>query len=84
MKSTTEHLPGFEKIAVKRFPQMERKQFEQWAALLKERTGMRLPDNRISFLVTNLGMRMRELGITDYQTYYDNVQSRQRGHGRVG
>lgn len=75
MKSTTEYLPGIENIAVKRFPQMERKQFEQWAALLKKRTGMRLPDNRLSFLVTNLGMRMRELGITDYQTYYDYVQT---------
>jgi type IV pilus assembly protein PilK len=75
MKSTTEYLPGFEELAVKRFPQMEREQFEQWAALLKERTGMKLPDNRISFLVTNLGMRMRELGINDYQAYYDYVQS---------
>jgi len=75
MKSTMEYLPGFEELAVKRFPQMEREQFEQWAALLKDRTGMRLPDNRISFLVTNLGMRMRELGINDYQAYYDYVQS---------
>lgn len=75
MKSTTEYLPGFEELAVKRYPQMEREQFEQWAALLKERTGMRLPDNRISFLVTNLGMRMRELGINDYQSYYDYVQT---------
>jgi chemotaxis protein methyltransferase CheR/type IV pilus assembly protein PilK len=75
MKPTTEYLPGFEELAVKQFPQMQREQFQQWAALLKDRTGMRFPDNRISFLVTNLGMRMRELGIGDYQTYYDYVQN---------
>lgn len=77
MKPTIEYLPGFEELAVKRFPQMSREEFQQWAALLKERTGMRLPDNRISFLVTNLGMRMRQLGISEYQSYYDFVQ-----HGR--
>ena len=77
MKPTTEYLPGFEELAVKRFPRMNREEFQQWAALLKDRTGMRLPDNRISFLVTNLGMRMRQLGISDYQSYYDFVQ-----HGR--
>jgi len=75
MKPTKEYLPGFEEIAVKRFPQMERDQFQQWAALLKDRTGMRLPDNRISFLVTNLGMRMRELGFTEYQEYYEFLQN---------
>lgn len=77
MKPTIEYLPGFEELAVKRFPQMSREEFQQWAALLKDRTGMRLPDNRISFLVTNLGMRMRQLGIREYQSYYDFVQ-----HGR--
>jgi len=75
MKPTIEYLPGFEELAIKRFPEMEREQFDRWAALLKNRTGMRLPDNRISFLVTNLGMRMRQLGISDYQAYYDYVQS---------
>jgi chemotaxis protein methyltransferase CheR/type IV pilus assembly protein PilK len=75
MKPTIEYLPGFEELAVKRFPPMEREQFQQWAALLKDRTGMRLPDNRISFLVTNLGMRMRQLGFSDYQAYYDYVQN---------
>ena len=75
MKPTIEYLPGFEEVVVKRLPQMNREQFQQWAALLKDRTGMRFPDNRISFLVTNLGMRMRYLGIGDYQAYYDYVQN---------
>ncbi|HEC19195.1 MAG TPA: protein-glutamate O-methyltransferase CheR [Gammaproteobacteria bacterium] len=79
MKPNMEYLPGYEELAVKRLPQMEPEQFQQWAALLKQRTGMRLPDNRTSFLATNLGMRMRELGINDYQTYFDFVQKGREG-----
>lgn len=75
-----EFLPGYEEMVVKRLPQMEPEQFQQWATLLKQRTGMRLPDNRISFLVTNLGMRMRELGIHDYQTYFEYVQKGREGN----
>ena len=79
MKPNMEYLPGYEETVVKRLPLMEPEQFQQWALLLKERTGMRLPDTRISFLVTNLGMRMRELGINDYQVYYDYVNSGREG-----
>jgi chemotaxis protein methyltransferase CheR/type IV pilus assembly protein PilK len=80
MKPHMEFLPGYEERVVKRLPEMAPEQFQQWANLLKQRTGMRLPDNRISFLVTNLGMRMRELGINDYQRYYDYVQSGREGN----
>jgi chemotaxis protein methyltransferase CheR/type IV pilus assembly protein PilK len=79
MKPHTAFLPGYEELAIKRFPEMQAGQFRLWANLLKARTGMRLPDNRISFLVTNLGMRMRELGINDYQSYYDYVQFGREG-----
>lgn len=79
MKPNMDYLPGYEESVIKRLPQMEPAQFQQWAALLKQRTGMRLPDNRISFLVTNLGMRMRELGINNYQTYYDYVTTGREG-----
>lgn len=56
-------------------PEMDKLQFMQWAALLEARTGMSLPENRISFLATNLGHRMRELGINSYQKYYELVQN---------
>jgi len=79
MKATVDRLPGLDELFVKPLPEMEPAQFEQWAALLKQRTGMRLPDNRLSFLVTNLGMRMRELGIADFQAYYDYVTSGREG-----
>ena len=55
--------------------QMDEQQFIQWVELLENRTGMRLPDNRRSFLVTNLGIRMRELGYTSYQDYYEHLHS---------
>lgn len=79
MKPHMEYLPGYEETVIKRLPQMQPEQFQQWAGLLRQRTGMRLPDNRISFLVTNLGMRMRELGIADYQTYYEYVNTGREG-----
>ncbi len=74
-----EQPPGLVDFTIERLPQMERKQFLLWAELLKKRTGMRFPDNRISFLVTNLGMRMRALGINDYQRYFDYVQNGRQG-----
>lgn len=58
---------------------MDAGQFGQWAALLESRTGMRLPTNRKSFLITNLGMRMRALGFSSYQDYYDHILSGRNG-----
>ncbi|NOX75013.1 MAG: protein-glutamate O-methyltransferase CheR [Gammaproteobacteria bacterium] len=74
-----EQPPGLVDFAIEHLPKMEREQFLLWAELLKKRTGMRFPDNRISFLVTNLGMRMRALGINDYQRYFDYVQNGRQG-----
>ena len=79
MRPDIKCLPDFGELTVKQLPKMEPEQFRLWADLLKERTGMRFPDNRISFLVTNLGMRMRKLGINDYQTYYKYVQNGREG-----
>ena len=62
------------------FPEMDDQQFQLWVELLEQRTGMRLPDNRRSFLVTNLGIRMRELGYNNFQEYYDLLHSGLGGH----
>ncbi len=51
-------------------PEMDEQQFSQWMDLLEERTGTVLPPERKSFLVTNLGLRMREIGCRSYQDYY--------------
>ena len=60
-------------------PAMDDAQFQQWVTLLESRTGITLPASRKTFLVTNLNMRMRELGVSDYQRYYDMVTDGARG-----
>jgi len=60
-------------------PSMDDAQFQQWVALLESRTGISLPVSRKTFLVTNLNMRMRELGVSDYQSYYNMVTDGSRG-----
>ena len=69
---TTAHAPaaaiwsGLEPL-----PDMNESEFAQWSGLLRERTGMHMPKERKSFLVTSVGLRMRELGYSDYKAYYD-------------
>jgi chemotaxis protein methyltransferase CheR/type IV pilus assembly protein PilK len=55
--------------------EMDEAQFLQWQALLEHRTGMTLSPERRSFLQTNLGIRMREIGCKTYQAYYEKVTS---------
>jgi type IV pilus assembly protein PilK len=54
-------------------PDMEEGQFLLWQNLLEERTGMCLAPQRKSFLQTSLGIRMRELGCSDYENYFKKV-----------
>lgn len=58
---------------------MDDRQFGDWSALLEERTGMVLPEERRSFLATGVGLRMREVGFSDFDAYYDYLAS-----GRAG
>lgn len=69
----------FLELRKKSQPNMSEEQFTQWLELLEERTGMRLPESRASFLTTNIKLRMRELGFHDYQAYYDHILSGSRG-----
>jgi len=48
-------------------------QFELWQTLIEARTGMTVGVARRSFLETNLGIRMREIGVSDYETYYEQL-----------
>lgn len=56
-------------------PEMDDDQFRQWQQLLENRTGMTLPAERRSFLQANLGIRMREIGCSSYQAYFERVAS---------
>lgn len=50
-------------------------QFELWQTLIEARTGMTVGAARRSFLETNLGIRMREIGVSDYETYYEQLMA---------
>lgn len=52
---------------------MDEQQFRQWQALLELRTGVCVSAERKTYLQTSLGARMRDLGIRDYQAYYEYV-----------
>jgi len=54
-------------------------QFRQWGELLEGRTGMVIPKERKSFLVTGLRARMRAEGFADYRAYYDHVRELKPG-----
>jgi len=60
-------------------PSMDDKLFVAWVDLIQERTGIRLPDTRKSFLLSNLSIRMRELKMIDYETYYRYVTEGKQG-----
>jgi|TARA_R110002073_G_scaffold68403_1_gene169971 type IV pilus assembly protein PilK len=59
--------------SIKNTQSMEQEQFELWQALLEERTGMTLSQERKIFLETSLSVRMRELGIVEYDDYYEQL-----------
>lgn len=54
-------------------PQLSDAQFARWSKLLEERAGIYLTDQQRTFLQTQVSMRMRELGFTDYGDYYRRV-----------
>ena len=58
---------------------MDDAQFAKWVTLFEERTGIHLSDKRRSFLVTSLNIRMRELGINNYDEYYRYLTVGRRG-----
>ena len=69
--------PAWPGISV--LPDMDERQFTLWADLLAQRTGIVLPQERKSFLVTNLALRMREIGCADYQEYYRQIHAGRSG-----
>lgn len=50
-------------------------QFELWQTLIEARTGMTIGAARRTFLETSLGIRMREIGINDYEVYYEQLMA---------
>lgn len=59
--------------SIRTTPSMSSEHFELWQALLEERTGMTLSPERKTFLESSLSVRMRELGLEDYEHYYEQL-----------
>lgn len=54
-------------------PELSDQQFDAWNKLLEERTGVQILPRQRALLQTQLGMRMRELGIVSYNDYLAQV-----------
>lgn len=61
------------------FMPMSDTEYALWLTLLEERTGITLPELRKSFLLSKLFIRMQELGIHEYKSYFAYVI-----HGKAG
>lgn len=59
--------------SLKETPKMDDEQFVLWQSLLEDRTGMQLSNQRKTFLETSLTMRMREIGASSYEEYYERL-----------
>jgi type IV pilus assembly protein PilK len=59
--------------ALKPVIEMSTVEFHAWQALLEERTGLVINEQRRAFLQTNLSARMRELGVEGYANYFRRV-----------
>jgi len=56
-------------------PVLSDAEFCQWQDLMEQQTGIHLSGDRKSFLVSNLSIRMHELGLTKLNEYYNFVAS---------
>lgn len=65
--------------ALKPLAEMSAAEFHDWRTLLETRTGVVINEGRQPFLQTNLSARMRELGVDDYASYYQQVVDGPRG-----
>ena len=60
-------------------PELDEQQFACWAMLLEQRLGIAVTPQRKGFLSSKLRTRMRELGVTDFEHYYEMVTSPRQG-----
>jgi len=58
---------------------MSSAEFHEWRALLEERSGLVVTEQRRTFLQANLSSRMREVGAPDYASYFRQVTDGPRG-----
>ncbi len=59
--------------SLRKLPTLSDRQFAQWSTLLEERTGIHLVRQQRTLLESQVSIRMRELGLEDYDRYYVEV-----------
>src|SRR5690606_21042154 len=59
--------------SLQKSPALGEDDFERWCKLLEERTGILLSVQQRPFLQSQITMRMRELGFSDFADYYNRV-----------
>lgn len=64
--------------AYKTPPKLNDQQYSQWQSLLEKRTGIYFSKHR-SIIQTGLIQRMREIGIQDYECYFQQVSAEPHG-----
>ncbi len=58
----------------KKFDVLPAEKFSLWEKLLESRTGIQLAPQQKVLLQTQIAIRMRELGVIEYDEYYDQVK----------
>ncbi len=58
---------------------MDDAELQNWLELLEQRTGISLPKERQSFLLSSLDQRLRELALSDYTSYYQYLTNGVQG-----
>ena len=59
--------------SLRKLPTLSDRQVAQWSTLLEERTGIHLVRQQRTLLESQVSIRMRELGLDDYDRYYVEV-----------
>ncbi|WP_320824168.1 protein-glutamate O-methyltransferase CheR [Reinekea sp.] len=65
--------------SVKQAPDLSDVAFATWQDIIEDRLGLQVPEQRRSFLKTCLSMRMREVGFSDYLSYFNYVSTGDAG-----
>lgn len=60
-------------------PTMDDASLNNWLELLEQRTGICLPKERQSFLLSSLDLRLRELELSNYEAYYQYLTNGVQG-----
>ena len=56
-------------------PEMSGEQFSLWQSMIESRTGMQIPEQRKTFLQSNVRTRMSEIKCSSFQRYFEILQS---------